>query len=125
MRFLTLLCLFFVGCCAKPELNTQLGLGNRNSDYEIGSEVSQVSGRDVFNVSPTIAITGSGGLLLFFVMLAKMVKLRQVIRIMVLSIEEAGMKELKSAISKKAFRAGVSDYVYRMVVSEKKKVSSG
>ncbi len=122
MRFLILLCLFFVGCAStKPVVKTQLGLGNRNSDYELSSQISQAGGRDVLNVSPTIAITGSGGLLLFCVMLAKMIKLRQVIRIMVLSIEEAGVKDLKSAISKKAFRAGVSDYVYRMVRGEMKR----
>jgi len=120
MRFLIFVALIFTGCGSLVGLDSQTGLVNHELTSESESPVRQHGGRDVMNVSPTIAISG-GGLLLFFVMLAKIIRLRQVVRIMVLSIEEVGVKELKSAISKKAFRTGVSDYVYRIVRREEKK----
>ena len=114
-----------VGCQGMERSSLQTGVANRSERPTAETRVEQQSGGDALNVSPSVAVTGSGWLAL--VALAVLVLLwrefrrsRRALRTLVSAIEamdETAGALVKREVSGQALRAGMADYVHRVVKS--------
>jgi len=122
MRYLSIylqVTVFLICGCANGPV--RMGLVNRELPSAAQSEVSQRGGRDVINVSPTLAVSGGGGVILAMGLLTaagRWMRARRTVRTMVSAIENLNDRpgrEVKRQSSRAALSAGVADYLHGVV----------
>lgn len=111
------------GCAAVDKPDTQFGVANRSQRIAPATTVSQRSGRDAVNLSPSIAVTGSSGLavVVLVAMWRELRRSRRALRAVVAAVETLDKSygcEVKTRIAQKALVAKVADYLHRIVTKE-------
>jgi hypothetical protein len=100
-----------VGCLSPVRTAARVG----TVEKEQKTDVQLAGGRDVLNVSPTVAVSGGGGMLAMGLMmtLTGWLRSRRTLKAMVKAIEElADGGETKQQVAKAALKAGVADYLH-------------
>ncbi|MFA5864491.1 MAG: hypothetical protein WC975_07360 [Phycisphaerae bacterium] len=125
MRLFFCLIVILSGCVGPMRTVAQMGLTNRELASAAETAVKQEAGRDVFNVSPNLAISGGGGVifLIFCTLLMKWFKSKRTLKTVVSAIEglEGSVSgDVKHRISRKALEVGVADYLHGVVKVNKK-----
>ncbi len=120
MRTMVCAVILVCGCGNSMRAQARVGLAERETSAKAAGAVEQTRGRDVFNVSPTLAVSGGGGVVLLAgLMLAmSLVRSRRTVRAMVSAIEgmdETIGKDVKREIARAALGAGVGDYLHGVV----------
>ena len=109
-----------VGCQTLDRVGCQLETANEVLQSTAESKVDQIAGGDAVNVSPTVAVTGSGALAIV-VMLLLTRDLRRVRRTLatvikaVERLDDPAAPHVKHQISRQALSDGTADYLHRVV----------
>jgi hypothetical protein len=114
------------GCLSPVRTMARAELAGNKQESRNANETRICGGGDVMNVSPTVALSGGGGILMGVVMMGMMMvgwrRSRRTLRTMIGAIEklEDG-KDVKREISRAALAEGVADYLHGKVRKDGKK----
>lgn len=117
------------GCRALNKVDAQLGLVNPQQRSTAGTgDVRQHSGGDAVNVSPSLALTGSGSfaVLAMTLLLWDRRRTRRTLMTVIKAIEDindASARQVKHEISREALTAGTADYLHRIVKTAQRKLT--
>jgi hypothetical protein len=111
------------GCLSPVRMATKVAGSEQMSRNS--SEVEIFGGRDVMNVSPTLAMSGGGGIMAGVILIGTTLgwmRSRRTLRAMISAIEQVeDGQEVKQQISRAALAAGVADYLHGRVKKVRKK----
>jgi len=121
MRMMLCAILVLGGC--GTWMRGQARVGAVSTEATARGGVEQSGGRDVFNVSPTVAVSGGGGIVLIVgaMVVGRLSRTRRALRAVVSGIEETDGeigREVKRRVSRSALAAGVGDYLHGVVKRE-------
>ena len=120
MFFMTLLFVLIAGCANSGRMQMKSGLVFPDQASTSDARVEQTGNRDVVNWSPSVAVTGGGGVALLILagMFLTTRKPRKALNAIVRTIETLDNpqgKRLKTRIAKEALGTGVADYLHGQV----------
>jgi hypothetical protein len=108
------------GCLSPIRTTATAELASRDEVSRNSSQVEISGGRDVMNISPTLAMSGGGGILMGVILVGAAIvgwiRSKRTLRTMISAIEQMeNGKEVKEQIAKAALSAGVADYLHKKV----------
>jgi hypothetical protein len=102
------------GCLSPVRMAAKVAGSEQMSHNSSQVEIS--GGRDVMNVSPTLAMSGSGGIMAGMILIGTTLgwmRSRRTLRAMITAIEQMDDgQEVKRQIARAALAAGVADYLH-------------
>lgn len=108
------------GCANSIPTHARLGVLNRDPVTTATAGVHQASGRHAVNVSPSLAVSGGGGLLFLMALVAtwNWMRTRRTLKAVVGAVEQLEdpfARKVKRGVAREALAAGIADTLHAAV----------